>query len=53
MREDQGSVVTKNTKYLSKKISCSSILERIGNTPLLKIDRITGGLKKTGCGNLC
>lgn len=46
MREDQGSVVTKNTKYLSKKISCSSILERIGNTPLLKIDRITRGLKK-------
>ncbi len=46
MREDQGSVVTENTKYISKKVSSSSILDRIGNTPLLKIDRITRGLKK-------
>jgi cysteine synthase B len=34
-----------HTKYLSKKVLSSSILDRVGNTPLLKIDRITRGLK--------
>ncbi len=37
--------VTKNTQYISKRVSGSSILERIGNTPLLRIDRITKELK--------
>lgn len=37
--------MTKNTKYISKKVSGSSILDRVGNTPLLKIDRVTRGLK--------
>ena len=37
--------VTKNTRYISKRVSGSSILERIGNTPLLRIDRITKELK--------
>lgn len=37
--------VTKNTQYISKRVSSSSILERIGNTPLLRIDRITKELK--------
>ncbi len=39
------SIVTKNTKHTPKKVIRSSILERIGNTPLLKIDKITSGLK--------
>jgi len=39
------SIVTKNTKYISKKVFSSSILDRVGNTPLLKIERITRGLK--------
>ena len=37
--------VTKNTQCMSKRVSSSSILERIGNTPLLRIDRITRELK--------
>src|SRR3989304_7253923 len=37
--------VTKNSKCISKRISKSSISDRIGNTPLLKINRITNGLK--------
>ena len=39
------SAATKNKKHTSKQISCSTILGRIGNTPLLKIDRITKGIK--------
>ena len=39
------SIVTKNTKYISKKVFSSSILDRVGNTPLLKVERITRGLK--------
>lgn len=39
------SAATKNKEHTSKQISCSTILDRIGNTPLLKIDRITDGLK--------
>ncbi len=35
----------KNSKCISKRISKSSISDRIGNTPLLKINRITNGLK--------
>ena len=37
--------VTKNSKCISKRISKSSISDRIGNTPLLKINRITNSLK--------
>ena len=35
------STITRNSKSLSKRISKSSILDRIGNTPLLRINRIT------------
>jgi cysteine synthase B len=35
----------RNTKYTPKKISHTSILDKIGNTPLLKIDKITKGLQ--------
>ncbi|MCR4320526.1 MAG: cysteine synthase family protein [Candidatus Brocadiaceae bacterium] len=37
--------VIKNSKCISKRISKSSISDRIGNTPLLKINRITNVLK--------
>jgi cysteine synthase B len=33
----------RNTKYTPKKISHTSILDKIGNTPLLKIDKIAKG----------
>jgi len=39
------STITRNSKSLSKRISKSSISDRIGNTPLLKINRITSVLK--------
>lgn len=35
----------RNTKYTPKKISHTSILDKIGNTPLLKIDKIAKGLQ--------
>ena len=38
-------IVTKSVKSASRPIPKSSILERVGNTPLLKIGRITKGLK--------
>ena len=38
-------IVTKSVKSVSSPIPKSSILDRIGNTPLLKIGRITKGLK--------
>ena len=37
--------VTKSSKCIPKRISKSSISDRIGNTPLLKINRITNVLK--------
>ncbi len=33
----------RNTKYTPKKISHTSILDKIGNTPLLKVDKIAKG----------
>ena len=38
------STITRNSKSLSKRISKSSISDRIGNTPLLRINRITNVL---------
>jgi len=40
--------VTKNSKHISKRISKSSISDRIGNTPLLRINRITNLLMDRG-----
>ncbi len=39
------SAAAKNKKHTPKQVHSSSILDRIGNTPLLKIDRITKELK--------
>ena len=39
------STVLNDTQCKTKKIPKSSILDRIGNTPLVRIDRITQGLK--------
>ncbi|MDN3514444.1 MAG: cysteine synthase family protein [Candidatus Brocadia sp.] len=38
-------IVTKKAQYTPKKVSDSSLLDNVGNTPLLKINRITKGLK--------
>ncbi len=38
-------IVTKRAQYTPKKVSNSSLLDNVGNTPLLKINRITKGLK--------
>ncbi|NUO09770.1 MAG: cysteine synthase family protein [Candidatus Brocadia sp.] len=38
-------MVTKRAQYTPKKVSNSSLLDNVGNTPLLKINRITKGLK--------
>ncbi len=42
--------VVNSTKDIPKQIPNSSILERVGNTPLLKIQRITKGLKSKHVG---
>lgn len=46
------SIVTKGkgTKYIPKNPSHTSILDKIGNTPLLKINRITKGLRNKDVG---
>ncbi len=38
------SIVTKDTKHIPKKLSHTSILDKVGNTPLLKVNRMTEGL---------
>ncbi|MCF6156242.1 MAG: cysteine synthase family protein [Candidatus Brocadia sp.] len=40
----------KGTKYIPKNPSHTSILDKIGNTPLLKINRITKGLRNKDVG---